>query len=97
MINKKLINKINKNLISCSVNEANTNTGYDMTQVVSCNLSFATPNNNSTLESPITPQAPLKDSEIPITKSIPYFPTGFIIPTKKTMENAETNSSEKKS
>ena len=95
MINEKLINKINRNLNSYSVNEANTNTEYGTTQVLSSNLSFANPNNDSTPDSSITPQTPLKDSETPSTKSISDLIIGLVTPTKKTIENAETNSSEK--
>ena len=95
LINEKLINKINRNLNSYSVNEANTNTEYGTTQVLSSNLSFANPNNDSTPDSSITPQTPLKDSETPSTKSISDLIIGLVTPTKKTIENAETNSSEK--
>ena len=63
LINEKLINKINRNLNSYSVNEANTNTEYGTTQVLSSNLSFANPNNDSTPDSSITPKTPLKDSK----------------------------------
>ena len=95
MINEKLINKIDRNLNSYSVNEANTNTEYGTTQVLSSNLSFANPNNDSTPDSSITPQTPLKDSETPSTKSIPDLTIGLVTSTKKTIENAETNSLEK--
>ena len=95
MINEKLINKINRNLNSYTVNEVNTNNEYDTTQIVSSNLSFATPNNDSKADSPITPKTLLKDSETQSTKSIPDFTICFITPTKKTIETVETNSSEK--
>ena len=73
MISEKIINEINRNLNSCSVNEVNTNTEYFTTQVLSSNLSFATLNNDSTHDSPITPQTPLKGSETSSTKSIRDF------------------------
>ena len=94
LINEKLINQINRNLNSYSVNEANT-TEYGTTQELSSNLSFANSNNDSTPDSSITPQAPLKDSETPSTKSIPDLTIGLVTPTKKTIEIAEANSSEK--
>ena len=59
------------------------------------NLSFANPNNDSTPDFSTTPQTPLKDSEILITQSIPDLTVGLVTPKKKTIENAETNSSEK--
>ena len=71
MINEKLINKINRNLNSYSVNKANTNTEYGTTQILSSNLYFANPNNDSTSDLSITPQTPLKGSETPSTKNIP--------------------------
>ena len=84
MINEKLINKINRNLNSYSVNEA-TNTEYDTTQVLVVYLL-----QTQIAHIPITPQTSLKDSEAPSTKSIPDFTIGLITPTKKTIENAET-------
>ena len=95
MINETLINKIKRNLNSYSVDEANTNTEYGMTQVLSSNLSFANPNNESTLDSSITTQTPLKDSKTPSIKSISDLTIGPVTPPNKTIENAETNSSEK--
>ena len=95
MINEKLINKINRNLNSYSVNEANTNTEYGMSQVLSSNSYFANSNNDSTSDSSITPQTPLKGFETPSTKSIPDLTIGLLTPVKKTIENAETNFSEK--
>ena len=89
LINEKLINKINRNLNSYSVNEANTNTKYGTTQVSSNNLSFANPNIDSTPDPSITLQSPLKDSETPSTKSISDLTIGLLTPTKKTIENAE--------
>ena len=62
---------------------------------LSSNLSFAIPNNDIIANSPVTPQTHLKDFETTNTKSIPNFTIGPITPTKKTVENAETNSSEK--
>ena len=94
LINEKLINQINRNLNSYSVNEANT-TEYGTTQELSSNLSFANSNNDSTPDSSITPQTPLKDSETPSTKSIPDLTIGLVTPTKKTIEIAGKNSSEK--
>ena len=41
LINETLINKINRNLNSYSVKEANTNTEYGTSQVLSSNLYFA--------------------------------------------------------
>ena len=46
-MNEKLINKTNRNLNSYFVNKASTNAIYGTTQVLSSNLSFATPNNDS--------------------------------------------------
>ena len=94
-INEKLINKISRNLNPYSVNEANTNTKYGTNQVLSSNSYFANSNNDSTSDSSITPQTPLKGSETPSTKSIPDLTIGLLTPTKKTIENAETNFSEK--
>ena len=42
-----------------------------MTQVLSNNLSFANPSNDSTPDSSIIPQTPLKVSETSNTKNIP--------------------------
>ena len=95
MINEKLINKINRNLNSYSVNEANTNTEYGMSQVLSSNSYFANSNNDSTSDSSITPQTALKGFETPSTKSIPDLTIGLLTRVKKTIENAETNFSEK--
>ena len=64
----------------------NTNTEYGTVQVLSSNSYFANSNNDSTSDSSVTPLTLLKGSETPSTKSIP---------TKKTIENAESNSSEK--
>ena len=60
LIFEKLINKINRNLNSDPVNEANINTQYGTTQVLHSNLYFAIPNNESTSDSSITPQGTLK-------------------------------------
>ena len=78
-----------------SVNEANTNTKYGTSQVLTIKLYLANRNNDSTPDSSITPQTPFKDSETPSTKNIPDLTIGLVTPTKKTIENAETNSSEK--
>ena len=51
-----------------------------MTQVLSSNLSFANPNNDSIPDSSITSQTPLKDSETPNTKSIPDLTIGLTTP-----------------
>ena len=93
LINEKLINKINRNLNSYSMNEAITNTGTS--QVLSSNSYFANSDNDSTSDSSVTPQTLLKGSETTSTKSIPDLTIGLLTPTKKTVENAETNSSEK--
>ena len=85
LIKEKLINKINRNLDSYSVNEANTE--YGTTQVLSSNLYFRNPKNDSKSDSSITPQTPLKYSETPSTKSIPDLTIGLVTPTKKTLEN----------
>ena len=92
LINKKLINKINRNVNSCSLNEANTNTEYGTNQVLSSNSNFAYSNNDSTSDSSLTPQTPLKGSETSSSKSIPDLTIGLLTPTKKTIENEETNS-----
>ena len=96
LINEKLINKINRNLNSYSLNEANTNTKYGASQALSSNSYFANSNNDPTSDSSETLETPLKGSETPSTKSIPDLTIGLLTPTKKTIENAETNSSEKK-
>ena len=57
-------------------------------------MSFANPNNDSSPDSSITPQTPLKGSETPSTKSIPDLTIGFVTLKKKTIENVERNSSE---
>ena len=85
MINEKVINKINRNLNSYHVNEANLNTEYGTSQLLISNSYFANSNNDSTSDSSIAPQKLLKGSETPSTKSIPDL----------TVENAETSSSEK--
>ena len=95
LINEKLINKINRNLKSYSVNEANTYTEHGTSQVLSSNSYFANSDNDSTSHSSVTPQTLLKGSETISTKSIPDLNIGFLTPTKKTVEKAETNSSEK--
>ena len=95
MINENLINNINIKLNPYTVNGNNTNTEYDITPILNSNLFFATPNNDATPYSPITAQTLLKDNETPSTKRIPNFTIDFITTTKKTVENAETNSSEK--
>ena len=58
-------------------------------------MSFVTPNIESTPDSSITPQTPLKVFETPSTMSIPDLTTGPVTPAKKTIENAEKISSEK--
>ena len=93
LINEKLINKINRNLNSYAVNEANTNTGTS--QVSSSNSYYANPDNDSTSDSSVTPQTLLKGSETTSTKSIPDLSIGLLTPTKKIVENAETNPSKK--
>ena len=50
LINEKLINKINRNLNSYSVNEANTNTEYGTSQVLSSNSYFANSNNDINID-----------------------------------------------
>ena len=95
MINEKLINKINRNLNSYSVNEANINTEYGTSQALRSNSHFANSNNDSTSDSPETPQTLLKGSETPSTKSIPDLTFGLLTPTKKSVENTETHFSEK--
>ena len=83
LINETLINKINRNLNSYSVKEANTNSKYGTSQVLSSNLYFANSTNNSTCDSSVTPQTPLKGSEAPSTKSIPDLTIGLLTPTEK--------------
>ena len=95
LINEKLINKINRNLKSYSVNEANTNTEYGTSQVLSSNSYFANSDNDSTSDSSVTSQKLLKGSEATSTKSIPDLTIGLLTPMKKTAQNAKTNSSEK--
>ena len=86
LINEKLINKINRNLNSYSVKEVNTNTEYGTSQVLSSNLYFANSTNNSTYDSSVTPQTPLKGTEAPSTKSIPDLTIGLLTPTEKMQE-----------
>ena len=93
LINEKLINKINRNLNSYPVNEGNTNTGTS--QALSSNSHFANSDNDSTSDSSVTPQTLLKGSETTSTKSIPDLSIGLLTPTKKIVENAETNPSKK--
>ena len=50
------MNKINRNLNSYSINEANTNTEYGPTQVLSSILSFGKPSNDAPLHFSIIPQ-----------------------------------------
>ena len=95
LINEKLINKINRNLNSYFFNEANTNTEYGTSQVLSNNSYIANSNNDSTSYSSVTPQTLLKGSETSSTKSIPDLTISLLTLTKKTIKNAETNSSEK--
>ena len=59
--------------------------------LLSSNSYFA----NSTSDSSATPQMLLKGCETPSAKSISDLTIGLLIPTNKTVENAETNSSEK--
>ena len=87
LINENLINKINGNVNSYSVNEANTNTGTS--EVLSSNSYFANSDNDSTSDSSVTPQTLLKGSETTSTKSIPDLTIGLLTPMKKTVENAE--------
>ena len=82
LINEKLINKINRNLNSYSVNEANINTEYGTSQALRSNSHFANSNNDSTSDSPETPQTLLKGSETPSTKSIPDLAIGLLTSTK---------------
>ena len=63
--------------------------------VLSSNSYFANSNNDLTSDSSVNPQTPLKGSETPSTKSIPDLTIDLLTRTKKTIENAETNSSEK--
>ena len=77
------------------VNEANTNTEYGTSQVLSSNLYFANSNNDSTSDSSLTHKTPLKGSETPSTKSVPNLTIGLLTPLEKIMENVETNSSGK--
>lgn len=93
MINEKPISKFNRSFKS--INEANTKTEYNTTQVLSSNLFFFTPNNDSAPDSRITPLRSTQDSETPSSKSILDFSLGFMTPTKKTIKTMETNSSKK--
>ena len=86
LINENLINKINGNVNSYSVNEANTNTGTS--EVLSSNSYFANSDNDSTSDSSVTPQTLLKGSETISAKSILGLTIGLLTPTKKTVENA---------
>ena len=91
LIDEKLLNKINRNLNSYSVNTVNTEIDYETTQLISSNSSIATPMNDATPRF----HTPLNDSETPITNSIPDFSADFLTPEHKTIENAHMNSSEK--
>ena len=95
MIDEKLLNKINRNLNSYSVNTVNTEIDYETTQLISSNSSIATPMNDATPRFNMATQTPLNDSETPITNSIPHFSADFLTPEHKTIENAHMNSSEK--
>ena len=94
MIDEKLLNKINRNLNSYSVNTVNTEIDYETTQLISSNSSIATPMNDATPRFHMATQTPLNDSETPITNSIPDFSADFLTPEHKTIENAHMNSSE---
>ena len=56
----------------------NTNTEYGTVQVLSSNSYFANSNNDSTSDSSVTPQTPLKGSKKPSTKSIPGLTIGLL-------------------
>ena len=73
MIDEKLLNKINRNLNSYSVNTVNTEIDYETTQLISSNSSIATPMNDATPRVHMATQTPLNDSETPITNSIPDY------------------------
>ena len=92
MIYEKLINKINRNLNSDLVN--NINTQYGKTQVLNSNLYFAIPNNKSTSDSSITPQGFKRRWN---TKYKEHYWLNYwsCNSSKKTIEIAENNSSEK--
>ena len=95
MIDEKLLNKINRNLNSCSVITVNTEIHYETTQLISSNSSIATPMNDATPRFHMATKTPLNDSETPITNSIPDFSADFSTPEHKTIENAHMNPSEK--
>ena len=78
---------------SYPVNEGNTNNGTS--QALSSNSHFANSDNDSISDSSVTPQTLLKGSETTSTKSIPDLSIGLLTPTKKIVENAETNPSKK--
>ena len=81
---------------SYSVNEVNTNTEYGTSQVLRSNSYFANSDNDSTSDYSVTFQTLSKGSEtISTKKSIPDLTIGPLTPTEKTVENAETISSEK--
>ena len=67
LINEKLINKINRNLNSYSINEAITNTGTS--QGLSINSYFANSDNDSTSDSSLTPHTLLKGSKQQVQKA----------------------------
>ena len=69
LIDEKLLNKINRNLNSYSVNTVNTEIDYETTQLISSNSSIATPMNDATPRFHMATQTPLNDSETPITNS----------------------------
>ena len=95
LIDEKLLNKINRNLNSYSVNTVNTEIDYETTQLISSDSSIATPMIDATPRFHMATQTPLNDSETPITNSIPDFSAYFLTPEHKTIENAHMNSSEK--
>ena len=96
LINEKLINEINRNLRSYSVNEANTKTEYGTSQVLSSNSYFANSDNGSTSDFSVTTETFLKGSEAISTKSIPDLNIGLLTTANKPLEKVETNSPEKK-
>ena len=95
LIDEKLLNKINRNLNSYSVNTVNTEIDNGTAQLISSNSSIATPMNDATPRFHMATQTPLNNSETPITNSIPNFSADFLTPEHKTIENAHMNSSEK--
>ena len=95
LIDEKLMNKINRNLNSYSVNTVNTDHEYDNIQLINSNVSIITPENDSSPGLHMATQTPLNVTETPITETpITKTNADFVTPEKKSAECKNINSSE---